>query len=61
MTHPTQTVRGAEAVQTNGEGQRSAAHLNLTVTMQAWMDAELEGIRLASPQFYARRFAGSSK
>lgn len=27
--HPTQTVRGAEAVLTNGEGQRTTAHLNL--------------------------------
>ena len=29
MTHPTQTVRGAEAVKTDGIGKRTTAHLNL--------------------------------
>lgn len=31
--HPTQTVRGAEAIQTDGIGIPTTAHLNLTVTM----------------------------
>ena len=58
--HTAVRAESRRAVQTNGEGKETTAHLNLTVTMRAWMEAELEPIRQASPQFYARHYSGGS-
>lgn len=38
----TQTARDAMAVPTNGEGKRTTAHLNLTVTMAQQVRAQVE-------------------
>lgn len=40
ITHPTEAGKGAQAVQTNGIGQPTTAHLNLTTTMAAQITAE---------------------
>jgi glutamate synthase domain-containing protein 1 len=55
ISHPTQTVRGAETargVQTNGIGQITTAHMNLTRDMTRQVQAEI-----AQQEKYARRAA----
>lgn len=53
LSHTT-AGKGARAVSTNGLGQRTTGHLNLTVTMEAQISADIAQVKLSSPRRYQR-------
>lgn len=57
MTPTTPATGRATGVQTNGEGQKTDAHLNLTVDMTGAITAEVERIERVSTQTAAKRAA----